>query len=203
MNVRQVLHRVNEPIRDVFFPNGGVYSVTVVMADGSMVENGTVGDEGFIGINAFFGGNVSTGESIMQVADTSAEALPVETFRAEIARCGALFECAQRYSQGLLTLMMHSTGCMALHSVQERCCRWLLMTHDRVHRDEFTLSHEFLASMIGATRPTVTVVAGILQTAGLIKYTHGKITILDRDRLEDASCECYATVKAHFDRLGL
>jgi CRP-like cAMP-binding protein len=203
LRTKQVLHALNEPIREVFFPNGGVCSITTVMADGSMVEIATVGDEGFVGINAFFGGDIVAGETMLQVPDGSAEALSVEPFNDEIARRGALFECAQRYSQGLLTLMMQSTACVALHSVQERCCRWLLMTHDRVRRDQFILSHEFLAMMLGSTRPTVTVVAGTLQHAGLIKYSHGKITILDRTRLEEASCECYATVKAHFDRLGL
>jgi CRP-like cAMP-binding protein len=129
--------------------------------------------------------------------------MSTESFKREIGRGGAFHECVQRYSQGLLMLMMQSTGCMALHPVQERCCRWLLMTHDRVRSDEFHLSHEFLAMMLGSTRPTVTIVAGTLQKAGLIKYTHGRIRILDRQRLEEASCECYATVKAHFDRLGL
>jgi CRP-like cAMP-binding protein len=100
-------------------------------------------------------------------------------------------------------LMMQSAACLALHSVHERCCRWLLMTHDRVRRDDFHLSHEFLAMMLGSTRPTVTVVAGALQKAGLIKYVYGRITILDRNGLEAASCECYKTVKHHFDRLGL
>ncbi len=92
---------------------------------------------------------------------------------------------------------------MALHPVQDRCCRWLLMAHDRVRRDDFELSHEFLAMMLGATRPTVTVVAGTLQKAGFIRYKHGRITILDRKGLEGSSCECYTTVKAQFDRLGL
>jgi hypothetical protein len=102
-----------------------------------------------------------------------------------------------------LLLLMQSTARMALHSVQERGCRWLLMTHDRVGQNEFQLSHEFLAMMHGATRPTVTVVALTLQKAGLIRYKHGHITILDRAGLEAASCECYSTVKTHFDRLGL
>jgi len=92
---------------------------------------------------------------------------------------------------------------MALHAVQERCCRWLLMTHDRVRTDQFTLSHEFLAMMLGSTRPTVTVVARDLQQAGVIRYTYAKIAILNRKRLEAMSCECYATIKAEFDRLGL
>ena len=99
--------------------------------------------------------------------------------------------------------MMQSTACMALHPVQERCCRWLLMTHDRVHRDEFHLSHEFLAMMLGSTRPTVTLGRGRAPEGRLIKYVHGRITILDRQGLESASCECYATVKEHFDRLSL
>jgi CRP-like cAMP-binding protein len=120
-----------------------------------------------------------------------------------LERHGKFFECVQRYSQGLMALMMHSTACMALHEVQERCCRWLLMTHDRVRKDDFFLSQEFLAIMLGSSRPTVSIVAGTLQKAGLITYKHGHITVLDRPGLEAASCECYATVKAHFDRLGL
>jgi CRP-like cAMP-binding protein len=98
---------------------------------------------------------------------------------------------------------VQSTGCMALHRVHQRACRWLLMTHDRVKTDQFVLSHEFLAMMLGASRPTVTLVARSLQDAGLIRYTHARLTIVDRSRLETMSCECYATVKQEFDRLGL
>jgi CheY-like chemotaxis protein len=142
-----------------------------------------------------------SGETMLQVPDTNAEVMSAQMFKREVQRGGPFHECVHRYSQGLLMLMMQSTGCMALHPVQERCCRWPLMTHDRVRQDEFHLSHEFLAMMLGSTRPTVTIVAGTLQKAGLIKYTHGRITILDRQSLEAASCECYATVKGHFDRL--
>ena len=203
LTVKQVLHPINEPVRQVFFLNGGVASMTTVMKDGSMVEIATVGDEGLVGINAFFGGQMLSGETMLQVPDTNAEVMSAENFKRELARGGPFHECVHRYSQGLLMLMMQSTGCMALHPVHERCCRWLLMTHDRVRQDQFHLSHEFLAMMLGSTRPTVTIVAGTLQKAGLIKYTHGRITILDRQSLESASCECYATVKEHFDRLGL
>jgi len=201
--VKHVFHPANTPVREVFFPNGGVASMTTVMRDGSMVEIATVGDEGFIGFNALFGDGIVSGEAMMQVPGADAEVMPVDVFRDELGRRGAFFDCVQRYSQGLLSLMMQSTACMALHPVQERCCRWLLMTHDRVRRNEFHLSHEFLAMMLGSTRPTVTAVAGVLQKAGLIKYLHGHITILDRQSLESASCECYATVKQHFNRLGL
>jgi len=103
----------------------------------------------------------------------------------------------------MMLLMMQSIGCMALHHVTERCCRWLLMTHDRIQSDDFELSHEFLAMMLGASRPTVTVVAGALQESGLIHYKHGRMTILDRPALEAASCECYQVVKEAFQRLGV
>ena len=203
IKVKQVLHGVNEPVREVIFLNGGVASVTSVMKDGTMVEVATIGDEGLVGINALFGGDMIAAEAMMQVPDTNAEVIPTGAFRTELDRRGPFYDCVRRYSQGLLTLMMQSTACMAFHPVHERCCRWLLMTHDRIRRDEFQLSHEFLAMMLGSTRPTVTAVAGTLQKAGLIEYTHGRITILDRLSLESASCECYSTVKDHFDRLGL
>jgi hypothetical protein len=177
--------------------------MTAVMNDGTMVEIATIGDEGLLGIHAVLGSATAGGETMMQVPDTNAEVMSVAAFRREFDRHGALFASVQRYSQGLLMLMMQSTACMALHSVHERFCRWLLMTHDRVGRDKFQLSHEFAAMMLGSSRPTVSLVAGTLQKAGLIKYTHGKISILDREGLEAASCECYATVRSHFDRLGL
>jgi CRP-like cAMP-binding protein len=203
VKVKQVFHAAHEPIREVFFPNGGVASITTVMKDGSMVEIATVGDEGMLGVNVFFGGDMASGETWVQVPDTSAEALSVEIFKREIDRRGPFYDCVRLYAQGLLALMMQSTACMALHPVQQRCCRWLLMAHDRVGGSDFQLSHEFLAMMLGSTRPTVTMVAGALQKAGVIKYIHGRITILDRPKLEEASCECYATVKQHFDRLGI
>jgi CRP-like cAMP-binding protein len=201
--VKQVLHPANEPIREVFFLNGGVASLTATMKDGAMVEVATVGDEGLVGINAYFGGDLIGGETMLQVPDSTAEVMTVDAFQQEVDRRGPFNDAVRRYSQGLLTLLMQSTGCVALHPVHERLCRWLLMTHDRVHRDQFQLSHEFLAMMLGATRPTVTVVAGMLQKAGLISYSYGHITILDRAGLEAGACECYGTVKTHYDRLGL
>jgi CRP-like cAMP-binding protein len=201
--VRQVFHKRGEPIREVFFPNGGVASVTAGMRDGEMVEVATVGDEGMVGINAFFGGDSANVETLMQVPDTSAEMMDAESFRQEMEQHGAFYELIRTYCDGLMGLIMQSTACMALHPVQERCARWLLMTHDRVRRDDFELSHEFLAMMLGSTRPTVTIVAGSLQEAGLIRYRHGRITIVDRSGLEASACECYATVRRNFERLGL
>ena len=200
---KQVLQRRNTPVEYVYFPNGGVASITTVMESGQMVEVATVGDEGLIGMDLFFGDGSNPGEAMMQVPDSTAERMTAVAFKEQLAQNGALIECVRRYGQGLVALMMQSTACMALHTVHERCARWLLMTHDRVHSDDFLLSHEFLAMMLGSSRPSVTLVASTLQTAGLIRYLHGKIRIVDRPGLEGASCECYATVRDTFNRLGL
>jgi CRP-like cAMP-binding protein len=168
---KQVLLKRGDPIRHVFFPNGGVCSITSMMKNGAAVEVATVGDEGMLGMSAFWGGDVMPGESMLQVPDTrgtSAERMTVEAFRSETDRHGALHAAISRYAQGTLGLMMQSTACIALHHVNKRCCRWLLMTHDRIRADQFHLSHEFLAMMLASTRPTVTVVARSLQEAGLI-----------------------------------
>lgn len=203
MTVKEVVHKRGELMRYVFFPNGGMFSITSMMIDGTAIEVATVGAEGMLGSAAFFGGNTMPGETMLQVLDSTAERMDLASFATEIERRGALFDAVGRYAQGMLALVMQSTACIGLHHVQERCCRWLLMTLDRVGSDHFDLSHEFLAMMLGTTRPTVTIVAGTLQHAGLIRYTHGHMTIIDREGLEAASCECYSTIKAEFARLNL
>ena len=204
MKLKHVFHKRGQPIRHVYFPNGGVCSVTSTMKNGAAVEVATVGDEGMLGVSASLGdGIMATGETLCQVADTSAEQMTVEAFRRELDRKGAFHEVIGRYSQGVLALMMQSTACIALHGLKARCCRWLLMTQDRVGSDEFDLSHEFMAILLGATRPTVSVVAASLQKAGLIRYKYARITVVDRKKLEAASCECYATIRTEFERLKL
>ena len=201
LSAKQVLLKRGDPIRYVFFPNGGVCSVTAMMKNGAAVEVATVGDEGMVGMLAFFGDQPMPGDSDRH--GTTAERMPVDAFRRELNRHGALDDRLKRHLQAKMALMAQSTACMALHHVNKRCCRWLLMTHDRIKADQFELSHEFLAMMLGSTRPTLTLVAGTLQKAGLVRYTHARMTILDRAGLEAASCECYSTVKTAFDQLGL
>jgi CRP-like cAMP-binding protein len=201
---RQVLHKCGEPIRQVYFPNGGVISITTALSDRTTVEAATVGDEGMLGIEAFLGADATApGDTFMQVPDTNAEMLSVESFRRELGHRDALFDLMGRYTQVVIAQMMQTTACNARHHVQQRCARWLLMTHDRMHEQDFTLSHEFLAIMLGVERPTVSVVAGTLQEAGLIAYTHGRVMVRDREGLEAASCECYRIIRAHFGRLRL
>jgi CRP-like cAMP-binding protein len=199
---KQVFHRHGEPVKFVYFPNGGVASVTAVMADGTMVETATVGNEGVVGIEAFFANDaIAPGETLMQVPDTSVEQLSVAAFRRETALNGAFANVVGRYAQAAMSQMMQSAACNARHHIEERCPRWLLMTHDRVGADTFHLSHEYLGVMLGVRRQSVTVVAGTLQSAGLITYKHGLVTVLNRKGLEAAACECYALVRRKFDDL--
>src|SRR4030095_10798057 len=163
----------------------------------------TIGAEGLVGINAFLGGVTSTSESMVQVPGATAVALPVGVFRSEAEQAGPFRECLQRYSQGLMGLMMQSAACLALHRVEARCCRWLLMAHDRVGCKAFQLSQEFLAMMLGSSRQTVNVVASALQKEGIISYAYGRVNVLDRGRLEQGACECYRTVEDLFARLEL
>jgi CRP-like cAMP-binding protein len=198
-----VLQRPNERINEIVFPEGGVVSVTTMMLDGSSVEVATIGAEGLVGINAFLGGATSNSESMVQVPGATAVALPVALFRSEVERVGPFRERVQRYSQGLMGLMMQSAACLALHSVEARCCRWLSMAHDRAGRKAFQLSQEFLAMMLGSSRQTVSVVATTLQKEGIISYAYGRVNILDRLRLEQSACECYRTVEELFAQLEL
>jgi CRP-like cAMP-binding protein len=201
-HVRQVLHKKGEPVRSVYFLNGGVASITTVLTDGTTVEAATIGDEGMLGIEAFLSDDaVAPGETLIQVPDTDAVVMSVDDFRHAVSAPGAFRDLIGRYTQVVIAQMMQSAACNALHDVQQRCARWLLMTHDRMHEEDFHLSHEFLAVMLGVQRPTVSTVAGALQQAGLIQYTHGRVTVRDRKGLEAAACECYAIIRVHFDRL--
>jgi CRP-like cAMP-binding protein len=205
LTVKQVLHRQDRPIRHVYFPNGGVCSFTAVMKSGARVEVATVGKEGMVGIRTFLGGSDALSECFVQSAAPSSTAvqLPAELFRQELARHGALEHVMQRYSQAFLSSLMQCIACNALHTIQQRCSRWLLMVHDRMDGEGFVLTQQFLAMMLGTRRPTVNVVATKLQRMGLIRYTRGRIQVLDRKGLESASCECYDTIQRAFERLNL
>lgn len=197
------LHEHGCRIHDVYFPNGGVFSITTRMRDGALVEVATVGREGMIGVGVFLGDRSGAGRTFQQVADGPVAALPVAPFIRETATCGTFREVMALYAQATLLQTMQCAACNALHDVKQRCCRWLLQTHDRVDADDFSLKHELLAVLLGVRRPTVTVVLRGLQEAGLISSRYGRMRVLRRRRLEAASCECYAVICGHFARLGL
>jgi CRP-like cAMP-binding protein len=200
--VGDTLHEQSRRIEHVYFPNGGVFSVTTRMRDGSMVEVATVGREGMIGLGVFLGDRTGSGRTFQQVADGPVAALAVSAFIRETA-AGPFHDVMARYAQATLLQTMQCAACNARHDVKQRCCRWLLETHDRVGADDFLLKHEFLAVMLGVHRPTVTVVLRGLQETGLISSRYGRMRVLGRRQLEAASCECYAVIRGHFARLGL
>ena len=199
----QTLHAHRAPIRDVYFPNGGVFSVTNEMRHGALVEVATVGHEGMLGIGVFFGDRTGIGRSFQQVANGSLPSMSVARFVKETASAGPFRNVVNLYAQANLLQIMQCTACNALHNVTQRACRWLLQTRDRVEDDTFGLKQEFLAVMLGVQRPTVTVVLRSLQRDGLISSRYGRIQILQRKQLEAAACECYGVIRAHFARLGL
>jgi CRP-like cAMP-binding protein len=186
----------------VYFPNGGVYSVTNLMRNGALVEVATVGAEGMLGVNVFLGDPLGTGRSLQQVPNGLLPTMAVGKFAKHTADPGPFRDVVARYAQVHLLQVMQCTACNALHRLEQRCCRWLLQTHDRVVGDEFLLKHEFLAIMLGTNRPTVSLVMGGLQKAGILTSKYGRIRILDRKRLERTSCECYDVIVGQFRRLG-
>jgi CRP-like cAMP-binding protein len=197
---RSPLYEPRVPFAHVYFPETGVGSIVTVLDDGTETEVATVGQEGMLGLPAFLGAALAPHKVFWQVPGT-AWRLPVEALRGEKRRAGALSEALGLYAQAFFTQLAQAATCHRRHQVQQRCIWWLLNTHDRVEGDEFELTQEFLAKMLGVRRAGVTVVAGALQRAGLIRYARGWIGILDREGLEAASCECYRLVREEFERL--
>jgi CRP-like cAMP-binding protein len=199
----RMLQAHGTPVTDVYFPNGGVFSVINEMRDGTLVEVATVGREGMLGIGVFLGDRSGAGRMLQQVPNGPFPSMTVGRFAKESATAGPFRDVLGLYAQANVLQIMQGTACNALHDVKQRCCRWLLQTEDRVGAREFLLKQEFLAIMLGVQRPTVTVVMGQLQKSGLIATRYGRIRVLKRKQLEDTACECHEVIRAHFQRLGL
>jgi CRP-like cAMP-binding protein len=196
----QELWRADEPIHAVYFPRTCVTSLLTPLADERAVESATVGWEGLVGVPVVLGAPTTHTEALAQIAGAAAR-VDAGHFRAWLAAADGASALLLRYAQVLLEQTAQSVACNRKHAMEERCARWLLATRDRVGGDSFVLTHEFLAAMLGVRRASVTVAAGILQQAGLIEYRRGRVTILDAERLEEASCECYRVVRAQHARL--
>jgi CRP-like cAMP-binding protein len=200
LSLRQVLCEAGAPLEHVYFIEQGVASILTSMADGSTIEVGMIGMEGMVGVPALLGGEISAQRIIVQVPGTA--------LRMSAALCKAAFDqseavrrVALRFTEAILNLSAQTAACNRLHSIEQRCARWLLMAIDRTQTDRIPLTHEFLASMLGVRRAGVTVTAGELQRAGLIRYHHGQLTIVDRDGLEANACECYRIDHERLNRL--
>jgi CRP-like cAMP-binding protein len=199
LSLRDILYEANGPITHVFFPLNGVVSL-VINDNGFTLEVGIIGNDGMVGTPVFLGADRSPTTAIVQIPGDALR-MEVKDFQKEMRRDGPLYGLVQRYTQAMINQISQSVVCNRRHSVEKRICRWLLMSHDRMASDEFLLTHEFLAQMLGVRRPTLTSVAGTLQKAGLISYHRGKINVLDRKGLEAACCECYKVVARELDRL--
>ncbi len=191
--LKHVLHSPGEAIEQVYFPGGGFCSMLTVLKDGAMVEVATIGREGVVGVGAVIDVNPLMSIAMVQGEADACYRMTASVFRGEMERRGAFYELMTRYTHALMGFIMQSTACNATHTVEQRLARWLLMARDRMGGNQFPLTQEFVAMMLGAARPTVTVVAGALQKAGLITYHRGMVTIVNREKLESASCECYRT----------
>jgi CRP-like cAMP-binding protein len=184
----------------VYFPTTAIVSLHYVMADGASAEIAVVGNEGMVGVVLFMGGETTPSRAIVQCAG-SAFRLPGKRLRREFARAGPMQHLLLRYTQALLTQMAQTAVCNRHHSVDQQLCRWLLLRLDRVPTNVLTVTQELIASMLGVRREGVTEAAGKLQDAGLIRYSRGRITVLDRLGLEAQVCECYGVVRKETDRL--
>jgi CRP-like cAMP-binding protein len=189
--LKEFLHRPGDTIKHVYFPGGGFCSELAVLESGEMVEIATIGREGVVGAFAADPGGIAQSAAMVQAECDRCYRMKAEMFRSEMERRGAFYELVTRYRGAHIAFIMQSTACNAVHTVEQRLSRWLLMAQDRIAATEFPLTQEFLAMMLGAARPTVTIVAGTLQKAGLITYRRGWVTVVDREKLEAASCECY------------
>ncbi len=197
---REPIYAAGAPVEHVYFLDRGLVSLVKSMSDGRIVEVGAVGVEGLVCLGAALGLKSAVLESVVQIPGQALR-IPTGVFREQQERDHALRDLMQRYIEIAIGQLAQSAACNRLHTLEERCCRWLLIAHDNVGPDSFRLTHEFLALMLGVQRPGLSITAHALQAKGLIHYHNGEMTVLDRSGLESAACECYRTVRRQIDLL--
>jgi CRP-like cAMP-binding protein len=200
LHFEEVLYEPDGPIRHVYFPTSAMISLVLTLEDSLVAQVGRVGNEGMAGLPIFLGVPTSHTRAFVEIPGDALR-MKASIFRQELRRAGALSDLLLRYTQALMRHSQRLTACSTWHTVEQRLCRWLLVAHDRVRADQFEFTQEFLSQMLGAHRQSVTLAAGSLQKAGLIRYSRGKLTILDRQGLEAAACDCYRAVKEIYERL--
>jgi CRP-like cAMP-binding protein len=200
MQLGDVLYEPDIKLRYVYFPTTSIVSLLYVMEDGASAEIAIVGNEGILGISLFMGGDTTPSRAVVQSAGHGFR-MKAEHLKSEFERFGRTMHLLLRYTQALITQMAQTAVCNRHHSVDQQLCRWLLLSLDRLASNELSMTQELIANMLGVRREGVTEAAGKLQDAGLIRYSRGRILVLDRPGLEARSCECYEVVKKEFDRL--
>src|SRR6202162_4947587 len=200
MKLGEVLYESGVQLRYVYFPTTSILSLLYVMEDGASAEIAIVDNEGILGISLFMGGDTTPSRAVVQSAG-HAFRLKAALLKNEFGRFGPTMHLLLRYTQALITQMAQTAVCNRHHSVDQQLCRWLLLSLDRLRTNELSMTQELIANMLGVRREGVTEAAGELQDAGLIHYSRGRITVIDRPGLEARACECYQVVKTEFDRL--
>jgi len=200
LDFKQILYKHKAPIEYVYFPTRGAASALTIMEDGSAIEVATIGNEGVVGLSVLFAGNTSPNEVIVQIAGDALR-MDADVLEQEAEKDSPFRRLLLRYNMAFLMQISQSVACNGLHPIQQRCCRWLLITLDRMESNVVPFTHEFLAIMLGVRRASVSDVLRPLHEQGLVNNSRGAITILDRQGLEALSCECYRKVRDEFDRL--
>jgi CRP-like cAMP-binding protein len=201
MPLGKVIYESGVELKHVYFPvSGCIVSMLYVMEDGSSAEIAVVGDEGVVGFALFMGGGTTSSRALVQSAGDGLR-LEAKALQREFSRHGSLQVLLLRYTLALITQMSQTAVCNRHHSLEQQLCRWLLLSRDRLPTNQLTMTQELIANMLGVRREGVTAAAGKLQTGGLIRYSRGRITIIDRPGLEALVCECYAVVKKEYERL--
>ncbi|MGA8006522.1 MAG: Crp/Fnr family transcriptional regulator [Burkholderiales bacterium] len=195
-----VLYEPGDRMAHVYFPVAGIVSLLYVMENGASAEIAVTGNEGLVGVSLFMGGESTPSSALVQSAG-HAYRLGAEILQREFERGGELQHLLLRFTQALITQMAQTAVCNRHHTVEQQLCRWLLLSLDRLPSNELRMTQELIANMLGVRREGVTEAAGRLQDAGLIRYQRGLITVLDRPKVEQRVCECYAVVKRETDRL--
>lgn len=199
--VKQILYKPGERIREVYFPDDSVIVLLAMDSQGRTIESGTVGHEGASWISASVSAPSMPCETVVAIAGR-AHKLSIEGLDEELRRNPEFQEILTQYSHALLVASMRTTGCAGLHDVPQRCARWMLHTLDRVSRDRFSVTHEFLASLMGTTRPTISLVIQAFEKAGIVSVSRSEVTVTDRERLLGVSCECYEIIRSHYEEVG-
>jgi CRP-like cAMP-binding protein len=200
LEYKRPLYNADERVEFVYFIVSGVGSLVCTMADGRAAEVGTVGNEGMVGLPVLLGDEQAPSSMYVQVPGRGLR-MNARIFREQLEQSSPMRTAMLRYAHVFFNQVAQTAACAHFHSLEQRCCRWLLMTHDRMPSDAFLLTHEFLAMMLGVRRAGVSVAAEALQRAGLIRYHRGNVAILDREGLEECACECYAIAKAEYNGL--
>jgi CRP-like cAMP-binding protein len=200
MPLGQVLYESGATVRHVYFPSTAIVSLLYVLESGASAEIAVVGKEGIVGISLFMGGGSSPNRAVVQSAGKGFR-LGAKVLQEEFQRAGPVLHLLLRYTQALITQMSQTAVCNRHHSLDQQLCRWLLLSLDRLSGHSLVMTQELISNMLGVRREGVTEAAVRLQTAGVIRYSRGRITVLDRPSLEKRSCECYEVVKKEYDRL--